>query len=85
MLQEMKRLSFGERLRKLREEKSKTTIIHQKDVAEALGLSARAYCRYENDDRQPDLFTLARICKYFDISSDYLIGLTDVPEPYKKS
>lgn len=83
MLQEENRMTFGQRLKRLREEKSLSKTLHQKEVASAIGVSAKSYSRYESDKRQPDFCTLVRICKYFDISADYLLGLTDIPRSYK--
>lgn len=85
MLREENRLIFAERLKRIREERSVDKDILQKDVADAIGLSPRAYAHYEEGRSHPDLFTLARICRYLDISADYLLGLTDVPRSYNNN
>ena len=63
--------TFGERLREQRTEKQ----LKQKEVAEALGISVTCYAGYEQGYREPDFATLIKICKYFSVSSDYLMGL----------
>ncbi len=64
---------FTSRLRELRIEKGLT----QKEVAAALEISVSCYGGYEQGYREPDLKTLINICKMFEISSDYLLGLED--------
>ena len=62
-----------ERLKELRVERG----LKQKDVAEALEISVSGYGGYEQGYREPDLKTLIKICKLFETSSDFLLGLSD--------
>lgn len=62
-----------ERLRELRLAHELT----QKQVAEQLNISTRAYAHYEQGGREPSLDVLRKICDFFDVSADYLIGRTD--------
>lgn len=62
-----------ERLKELRVERG----LKQKDVAEALEISVSCYGGYEQGYREPDLKTLIKICKLFETSSDFLLGLSD--------
>ena len=64
---------MNEKLKLLRKQKNVT----QKVVAEAIGVTLSAYSNYEQGIREPDLQILVAICKYFDVSADYLLGLTD--------
>jgi transcriptional regulator with XRE-family HTH domain len=65
---------FAERLRSLRVEKNLT----QKDLARVLGLCSKsAITNYESNDREPDYEMLTKIAKYFDVSTDYLLGVQD--------
>lgn len=66
-------MSFGSRLRELRIENN----ISQKQVAIDIGISATTISQYENDSRFPNKEILKRLCLYYKISSDYLLGLTD--------
>ena len=49
----------------------------QKEVAEALGISVSCYGGYEQGYREPDLKTLIKLCRFFDVSSDYLLGIEE--------
>src|SRR5690625_832680 len=48
----------------------------QKDMAEKLNLSPSAYGYYEQGRNEPSLETLVKIAKIFDVSTDYLLGLS---------
>ncbi len=67
-------MSFGSRLKELRLEKKSS----QKQVADSIGISITAVSQYENNSRFPNENMLRKICSYYKISSDYLLGLTDV-------
>lgn len=66
-------MSFGSRLKELRIERNSS----QKEVADDIGISNTAISQYESDSRFPNEETLRRLCIYYKISSDYLLGLTD--------
>ena len=51
--------------------------VSQKVVAEAIGVTLSAYSNYEQGIREPNIQILANICRYYDVSADYLIGLED--------
>lgn len=64
---------FSERLKNERISKGYT----QKRVAEVLGVTYNAISQYENGVREPNIDFLIKICDFFDVSSDYLLGRTD--------
>ena len=64
---------FNQRLKEIRTEKG----LKQKELAQALGLTLQAICNYEAGIREPSLEMLVKMCKYFDVTADYLLGLTD--------
>lgn len=66
-------MSFGSRLKELRIERKSS----QKEVADAIGISITAISQYESNSRFPSEETLKRLCLYYQISSDYLLGLTN--------
>ena len=68
--------TLGKRMRKLRKKNYYT----QADVAKALGVSPSAIGMYEQDRRVPDKETLLKICDFFDVSSDYMLGHLSKPE-----
>jgi len=47
----------------------------QVDVAKAVNLSLHGYQRYERGERNPDTETLNKFCTYYNVSSDYLLGI----------
>jgi len=65
---------MNEKLKLLRKEKG----VSQKVVAKALGITLSAYSNYEQGIREPSNDILIKLCKYFNVSSDYLLGLTDI-------
>lgn len=65
-------MSFGQRLRELRNERGE----NQSILAEKLGVSGQSYSAYENG-REPPYSILCAIAKYFGVTTDYLLGLTD--------
>jgi transcriptional regulator with XRE-family HTH domain len=65
------------RIKELRTERG----ITQADLAKILKISDRAVGHYENGDREPDYSTLLKIADYFDVSIDYLLGVSDIKKP----
>lgn len=68
----MKYIELGKRIQKLRKDKKMT----QKQVAEAIGISASTLCGYESEDKLPPYPTLLKLAKLYGVSTDYLIGLS---------
>lgn len=68
---------IGEKLVQLRKEKKRT----QQEVADYLGVTRPAYTAYEKDSRNPDYETLKKIATYFNVTTDYLLGNSDIKNP----
>lgn len=64
---------FGERLKELRIERQ----VGQVELAKELGVSKGIISLWENGLREPKLFNLVALAKYFKVSIDYLAGLED--------
>ncbi|MBR1984585.1 MAG: helix-turn-helix transcriptional regulator [Clostridia bacterium] len=64
---------FGERLKELREEKG----LSYRQLAKELGVSSSSINSWEKEIRVASIDNLLTICKYFNVSSDYMIGLED--------
>lgn len=62
-------LRIGTRIKRIRLDKK----MSQKSVADALGIPHSTYSNYENNNRQPNFETLARIADVLDVSIPYLI------------
>ena len=69
-------MEFAERLKELRL-KSK---VPQGIIAKEIGVSETQYQNYEYGKHEPKLKYIIKICDYFDVSSDYLLGLSSVRE-----
>lgn len=68
-------MSFAERLRELRSARGLT----QKDVYTAIGVSPIVYQRYEYG-HSPAFEKLIALADFYDVSVDYLVGRSDIPE-----
>ena len=64
---------FAQRMRELRKEK----ILSQEATAKALGVAWLSYQRYEGNERDPRAPFISAFAEYFNVSADYLLGLTD--------
>lgn len=69
------------RLKEIREDKD----LLQSDIAKILNVSQVAYSYYEIGKRQLPIDLLKKLAIYYQTSTDYLLGLTDVRAPYPKS
>lgn len=68
-------MTFGERLRYLREERE----LRQQDVAEQIHVSLRMLSYYEADEHFPrDAKMIIALAKFFNVSLDYLFGVSDM-------
>lgn len=67
---------FQERLREVREIKG----VSQQKTAEAVGISKNSYQCYEYGKKYPSFSMLPRLADFFGVSTDYLLGRTDVPQ-----
>lgn len=65
---------FGSRLKKLRENMN----ISQRDLAKIISLSPSTVAMYELDKRNPDKETILKVSELFDVSTDYLLGKTNI-------
>lgn len=68
--------NYIERIRDLREDHDKT----QQEVAEYLGTTQQVYSRYEKGINEIPVRHIIALCKYYNVSADYLLGLTDNDE-----
>ena len=59
-------------MRDLREDHDKT----QTEIAEYLGTSQTMYARYERGANELPIRHLIALCKYYGVSSDYILGLS---------
>ena len=67
------------RLRDLREDHDLT----QQYIADFLGMKQSQYSRYERGLRDIPTDFLIRLATFYKTSTDYILGLTDQPKPYR--
>lgn len=69
------------RLKDIREDKDLT----QRAIADYLNIKQNTYSQYENGQRQIPIELLIKLALYYNTSTDYLLGLTNIAKPYPKN
>lgn len=64
---------YGERLKKARKERK----LSQEEVGELLNISRSNISKYENEELEPNIQTLKELCKIYNVSADYIIGIEE--------
>lgn len=72
---------IGERLSEIRKDHGDT----QADLAEKLNASIYAVRSWEQEKSTPSHEMLISICQMYHVSSDYLLGLTDIDPAYRRN
>ena len=67
----------GNRLRELR----KAAGMKQQELANLLDVTTTQVSDIERGNTTTSMARLYQLCEYFNVSADYLLGLTDDPEP----
>lgn len=68
------------RLKDLREDKD----LLQKDIANILNMSQTGYSKYEVGTNDIPTTILNKLADYYNTSTDYILGRTNVKKPYPK-
>lgn len=71
--------NYRERLRAIREDRDLT----QAELGKLLNKSQQGYSHIEAGRSELKIDDLITICKYYNLSADYIIGLTDKKKSYK--
>ncbi|MDE6726482.1 MAG: helix-turn-helix transcriptional regulator [Oscillospiraceae bacterium] len=66
------------RLKDLREDAN----LKQENIAQILGMKQQQYSEYERGKRELPLRVCIKIAKYYDVSIDYIVGLTNDKRKY---
>ena len=66
-------MRFGDKIKNLRTDAD----LKQKEVAEILKVSRSSISSYEQNKNQPDLHAVIELAKLFNVSTDYLLGLSE--------
>lgn len=67
---------LGKRLKQLRDEFG----FDQKEMGRKLNITSSAYGYYEQGRNEPPLETLVKIAEIFNVTTDYLLGRSDIRE-----
>lgn len=70
-------MSFREKLKEIREDRD----ISQKEIAKVLGVKQSAVSKYENGLREYKVEDIIKLCKFYNISADYILELPKMPYP----
>ena len=69
------------RIRNLREDKD----LYQKDISKILEISQQYYSDYESGKRPIPVTHLIKLAKFYNVSIDYIVGLTNDSKPYPRA
>ena len=72
-------MNYYERLKDMREDHDLT----QNDIAELLKTTRQQISKWENGTQMMGVDKYIVLAKYYNISADYLLGLTDTPRKLK--
>ncbi len=67
----------GQRIRTLRKERDLT----QEQLGEVLNVGKSTISQYENNVNQPDTDTILKLAEFFGVSTDFILGNTDLRNP----
>lgn len=70
-----------QRLKELRTEAGLT----QKEIAEKIHVGQNSYSNWENGNRKPTAEITSKLADFFKVPIDYLLGKSDIRNPYEKS
>lgn len=71
---------YFKRLKDIREDRNLT----QKQIAKFLNMKQQQYSRYENGINEIPFEYIVKLAKFYNVSIDYLAGLTDCSKPYNR-
>lgn len=73
-------MDYKVRLRSLREDNDYS----QAEIGKVIQKSQQGYNHIELGRAELKIEDLVALCKFYNVSADYIIGLSDIPKPYKK-
>lgn len=73
-------MQYYPRIRDLREDRDLT----QDQLVEILKMHKTTYTNYEQGKREPPFELIIKLAKFYDVTIDYIAGLTNIPAPYNK-
>ncbi|MBP3660912.1 MAG: helix-turn-helix transcriptional regulator [Oscillospiraceae bacterium] len=73
-------MDYRERLRSVREDRDLT----QAEIGKMLNKSQQGYNHIEIGRAELKIDDLVKLCRFYDLSADYLIGLVEKPKSYRE-
>ena len=64
---------FSDRIKMLRE----ASKLSQVQLAQKIGVTKQTVSNWENDNILPSVEMLVKVCEFFNVSTDYILGLDD--------
>lgn len=75
-------LTFGEKIKLLREEKE----LNQTELGTVVNMTQRKISYLENNKYEPSIEDMKALCSFFNVSADYLLGFPkNMPYPKRKA
>ncbi len=72
---------FSQRLKALTNEKKDEMNQKQGGIARSIDIPSSSFSAFLSDAATPGIDTLHKICRFFEVSADYLLGLSDAKTP----
>ncbi len=72
-------MDYRERMRNIREDRDLT----QTELGRLLNKSQQGYNHIETGRAELKIDDLIKLCRFYNLSADYIIGLTNIPKDYK--
>lgn len=73
-------MAYYQRIRDLREDNDLT----QNELVEILQMHKTTYTNYEQGKREPPFEFIIRLALFYNVTIDYIAGLTNIPRPLEK-
>ena len=73
-------MHYTQRLKDLREDKD----LKQEAIAITLNITRQQYQLYESGKRKLPIDYLIKLCNFYNVSADYILGITDTYKPKPK-
>lgn len=70
-------MEITQRIRNIREDKDLT----QQQVADGIGIKREQYRRYETGENEMKVNHILKLCNFYNLSADYIMGLTEKENP----
>lgn len=71
-------MHYTERMKGLRQDNDLT----QKQIAVKLKVAQNSYSQYESGIRSIPIELLIELCKLYNVSADYMLGISNIKRPY---